>query len=112
MFLNNIRIPPKAFKALCAYMSFFGSRYISTDIGLMCGNILDHPIVKTFTLFCIMYSATETLETSLIMTILFLLVQYSFSLTKNCKIYIDKSNPQHTVQTDNVVWPYITGRAK
>ena len=101
---------PKVFKAVCAYMSFFGSKYISTDISLMCGNVFDHPIVKTFTLFCIMYSSTESLQLSLIMTVCFLLLQYSFSLTSKCQIYVDKNNPQQTVQTDNVVWPYITNK--
>ena len=49
--LLNDRTFRKCFKAIVSYMGYFGSRYVGNDIQLLCGNILDHPVAKTFTLF-------------------------------------------------------------
>lgn len=86
---NNITY--KCGKAVAAYLGYFGSRYVGNDIQLLCGNVLDHPIVKTFTLFCIMFQATDNFYLGSVMTIIFLTIQYAMSNSESCRNYIDKT---------------------
>lgn len=96
----------KCFKALVSYMGYFGSRYVGNDIQLLCGNILDHPVVKTFTLFCVMYQATDNFDIALIMTIVFLILQYVMSITSICTKYVEKISTNRHVQTYGTAWPH------
>jgi hypothetical protein len=80
----------RCLKGLIAYMGYFGSRYVGNDIQVLCGNLLDHPIAKTFTLFCIMMQATDNLKLAASMTLFFLVVQYIMSVTEPCNKYVDK----------------------
>lgn len=94
----------KCMKALIAYMGYFGSRYVGNDIQVLCGNLLDHPIAKTFTLFCIMMQATDNMKLAVGMTLFFLIVQYVMSITAPCNKYVDKTSATK-VNIHNTVWP-------
>jgi uncharacterized membrane protein len=72
-------------KAIAAYMIYFGTRYVSNDIKYFCGNFMDHSVVKTFTIFCIAYQATEQVRMSLIATLLFAFLQYYITYYPKCK---------------------------
>jgi hypothetical protein len=74
-------------KATTAYMIYFGTRYVSNDIKYFCGNVMDHIVVKTFTIFCIVYQATEELRFSMATTLLFTFFQLYISLHPNCISY-------------------------
>ena len=95
----------KCFKGVVSYMGYFASRYVGNDIQLLCGNLLDHPIAKTFTLFCIMFQATDNLDLALMMTIGFLILQYVMSLSPICSKYVDKTSAKK-VKTDSTVWAH------
>ena len=82
-------IQKKVIKSIVTYMAYFGSRYVGNDIQLLCGNIFDRAFVKTLTLFCIMFQATDNLELAIIMTLIFLVAQYLMSLSPVCTKYID-----------------------
>jgi hypothetical protein len=91
-------------------MGYFGSRFVANDIQALCGNLFDNPLVKTFTLFCIMYQAIDNLQMSVTMTLVFLCVQYFASTLTVCsKKYIDKTHPenQSIVQNKAKVWPTV-----
>lgn len=91
-------------KAFVTYMGYFGSRYVGNDIQLLCGNILDHALVKSITLFCIMFQATDNIKIALSMTAFFLTVQFLLSLSPTCNKYVDKLAAKR-VDSDGVVWP-------
>lgn len=93
------------FKAVVAYMGYFGSRYVGNDIQLLCGNILDTVIGKTFTMFCIMMQATGyNLKVATVMTFVALLVQYLASSVSECRPYRDKLDGKKQVEIRNTVW--------
>ena len=92
----------KYFKAIGSYMAFFGSRYVGNDIQLMCGNIMDHAYVKTFTLYCIMFNATSSFKIATIVTCGFLLLQYIMSISPQCSNYVDK-NAKRRVKSKNPI---------
>ncbi len=91
-------------KGFITYMGYFGAKYVGNDIQVLCGNIFDHAAVKTFTLFCIMYQATDRLHLSLILTTFFMTFQYVLSLTTTCSKYVDKTGARNIDRT-NVIWP-------
>ena len=95
----------KCFKAVVSYMGYFGSRYVGNDIQLLCGNILDHPVMKTFTLFCIMFQATDNFDLALMMTIAFLIVQYIWSISPMCNKYVEKTSDKRRVNIHGTAWP-------
>lgn len=102
----NLGLPPLSGKyadALVAYVAYFGSRYVGNDIQVLCGNIFDHPLVKTFTLFCIMYQAAKDVKIALAMTVVFLVFQFILSRTKKCAPYADKTNAR--IDTKPYFWP-------
>lgn len=94
----------KIFKAIVAYMGYFASRYVGNDIQNICGNLLDTPVAKTFTLFCIMFQATDNLNLSITMTIVFLLIQYVMSITPQCGKYIEKTDAKRKVNIHATAW--------
>jgi len=100
----NDPIAKKCTKAVISYMAYFGSKYVGNDIQVLCGNLLDHPYMKTFTLFCIMYQATDRFDLSIIMTSFFLVLQYVMSLQPICNKYIDKTSPDRGVKTSARIW--------
>lgn len=95
----------KCFKALVSYMGYFGSRYVGNDIQLMCGNVLDHPVAKTFTLFCVMFQATDNIDLALMMTVVFLILQYIMSVAPFCGNYAEKTTAKR-VKTRATVWAH------
>jgi hypothetical protein len=99
----------KCFKAVISYMGYFGSRYVGNDIQLLCGNLLDHPIAKTFTLFCIMFQATDNLDLAVTMTTFFLIIQYVMSVTPSCNKYQDKTDTKRNVNIHATAWPNDKG---
>ena len=103
----NPQIQRKVFKAICSYMGYFGSKFVGNDIAVLCGNLLDHPIAKTFTLFCIMYQATDQFNLAVIMTLSFLILQYIMSITPACNKYVDKTTAKK-VNIHAVTWPKNT----
>jgi hypothetical protein len=96
----------KCFRALVSYMGYFGSRYVGNDIQLLCGNIFDHPVVKTFTLFCIMFQATNSFDLGLTMTVVFLILQYVMSISPMCNKYIDKTSSGRRIDIHATAWPH------
>lgn len=99
----------KWFKCVCSYLSFFGSRFVGNDIQLLCGNILDHPFVKTFTLFCIMYQASNSFDIAIKMTVGLLIAQYLLSMLSVCQNYVDKTQVKpELIKTKNVPWAVNT----
>lgn len=95
----------KCFKGVVSYLGYFGSRYVGNDIQLLCGNILDHPVMKTFTLFCIMFQATDNFDLALMMTIGFLILQYVMSISPMCNKYVDKTVDKRKVNIHATAWP-------
>lgn len=95
---------PKYTKTVVTYMAYFGSRYVGNDIQVLCGNIFDHPYVKTFTLFCIMYQASDNLNIATTMTLFFLTIQYFLSNVSTCKPYVDTTSSKN-VETKKTIWP-------
>ncbi len=91
-------------KGFVTYMAYFGAKYVGNDIQVLCGNILDHAWVKTFTLFCIMYQAADDVKLALCLTVFFLIAQYSVSLSPTCNSYVDKTVAKHIERHANV-WP-------
>jgi len=91
-------------KAMFTYFGFFASRYVGNDIQVSCGNLLDTPIVKTFTLWCLMYQASDDFHVATIMTCAFLLLQYVMSNSDSCKAYVDKTSSSQ-LNTKGVIWP-------
>jgi uncharacterized membrane protein len=80
-------------KAITAYMIYFGTRYVSNDIKHFCGNIMDHAIVKTFTIFCIVYQATENMRVSLVSTTIFSILQFYMTYYPKCiDVVVDDDN--------------------
>jgi len=102
--LSNV-VFRKIFKAIVSYMGYFASRYVGNDIQMMCGNLLDHPIAKTFTLFCVMFQATDNFDIALIMTTAFLLAQYFMSVSPLCAPYKEKTQAKH-VRTTATTWAH------
>ena len=94
----------KVFKAFGSYFAFFGSRFVGNDIQLLCGNYFDHPIVKTFTLWCIMYNASDNVKIATAVTLVILLLQYILSNVDACKPYEDKLGSSQ-LDTRNYIWP-------
>jgi len=93
------------FKALATYMGYFGSRFVGNDIQLICGNLLDTTIGKTFTLFCIMMQATTyNWQIALLMTLVFLVVQYFSSTLSECRPYRDKLSGDKDINIMNTAW--------
>ena len=82
--ISHPHILKPMWKAIAAYMIYFGTRYVSNDIKYFCGNIMDHPVIKTFTIFCIAYQATEELRMTLIATSLFSIIQYYIAYYPKC----------------------------
>ena len=103
--LLNDRTFRKCFKAIVSYMGYFGSRYVGNDIQLLCGNILDHPVAKTFTLFCIMFQATDNLDLAVTMTIFFLILQYVMSILPSCNKYTEKTDTKRKIDNHATAWP-------
>lgn len=99
-----IDVKRKAFKAFATYMGYFGAKYVGNDIQVLCGNIFDHAIVKSFTLFCIMFQATDNLRIALGMTAFLLTCQFIISLSPVCGKYVDKTFAKN-VDSDGIVWP-------
>lgn len=102
--LSSEQTNRKVFKAVASYMGYFGSRFVGNDIQVLCGNLLDHPIAKTFTLFCIMFQATDNLNLAIFMTVVFLILQYFMSITPACNRYIDKTAAKN-INIHAVTWP-------
>ena len=88
-------VQKKLGKAVVSYMGYFGSRYVGNDIQMLCGNILDHPIIKSFTLFCIMFQATDSINLALFMTMVFIVLQYVMSVSSICNKYVDKTTAKN-----------------
>jgi len=86
-------------KAITAYMIYFGTRYVSADIKYFCGNFMDHYLVKTFTIFCIVFQATELMPLSLAVTFIFTLFQLYITKHPNCKSYQDHKKKKMTIET-------------
>ena len=106
-FLTQLGLPPfseKYVESFCAYLSYFGSRYISADIAVLCGASFDHPIAKTFILFCIMYQASKDVRIAAAMTVFFLGFQFVLSRTKGCVPYADKTGA-NKIDTSTYFWP-------
>jgi hypothetical protein len=103
-FFNDPTNRHKFFKGIISYMAYFGSRFVGNDIQLLCGNVLDHPVAKTFTLFCIMYQATDSFDMAVAMTLFFLIVQYAMSISPACNKYVDKTTAKK-VNIHSVTWP-------
>ena len=99
----------KCFKAIVSYMGYFGSRYVGNDIQLLCGNLLDHPVAKTFTLFCIMYQATDNFDLAITMTIFFLILQYVMSVLPSCNKYTEKTDNKRKVNIHATTWAHDKG---
>jgi len=98
----------KYIKSVITYFSYFASKYISADLSTACGSLFDHPYVKTFTLWCIMYQASEDHFVATVMTIGFLCLQYIMSRTDSCEIYKDRSTPiamATNLEFKNEFWP-------
>ncbi len=96
-------VQKKCAKAVISYMGYFGSRFVGNDIQLLCGNILDTPLAKSFTLFCIMYQAVDNLSLALVMTLFFISVQYVMSINPACNKYVDKTTAKN-VNIGSTVW--------
>ena len=96
----------KVNKAIMTYMGYFGSRFVGNDIQVLCGNVLDTPLAKSFTLFCIMYQATDNLNVALSMTLVFVIIQYLMSISPSCGKYKDKTTSKH-VNNVGTAWPHI-----
>lgn len=73
-------------KAIVTYMVMFGTRYISSDIKMYCGDLMDNYIVKIFTLFCIMYQSTKSFEAAVVMTLFFTVFHMYHSSIPGCNI--------------------------
>ena len=82
--IGQAHIIKPMWKAITVYMIYFGTWYVSNDIKYFCGNIMDHSVVKTFTIFCIVYQATEELRMSLIATTIFSFIQYYIAYHPKC----------------------------
>ncbi len=98
-------------KGFVTYMGYFGAKYVGNDIQVLCGNIFDHAVVKTFTLFCIMYQATDRVHLALLMTVFFMTFQFILSMTTTCNKYIDKTTST-SVDRTAVIWPRHTPALK
>lgn len=85
-------------------MAYFGAKYVGNDIQVLCGNILDHAWVKSFTLFCIMFQATDNVKLALAMTCFFMTCQYLLSLSPVCDKYVDKTIAPR-IDHHATVWP-------
>ena len=95
-------------KAIITYFSYFASKYISADLSTACGSLFDHPYVKTFTLWCIMFQASEDYFVATVCTIGFLSLQYVMSRTNSCDVYKDRSAPvslSTNLEFVNEFWP-------
>lgn len=103
---GQIAIPfnPQYVDAIVAYVSYFGSRFVGNDLQVLCGNVFDHPIAKTFTLFCIMYQASKSVKVATVMTTFFLFFQFILSRNRDCSPYRDKTSAQ-SLDTRNYFWP-------
>jgi hypothetical protein len=99
-----IDIGKKVIRAVITYMAYFGAKYVGNDIQVLCGNILDHALVKSFTLFCIMFQATDNLKLALLMTAFFMTCQYLLSLSPVCNKYVDKTVAPR-IDHHATVWP-------
>lgn len=91
-------------KGFVTYMGYFGAKYVGNDIQVLCGNILDHAWVKTFTLFCIMYQATDDFKLGIFLTVFFMIAQFIVSLSPNCNSYVDKTVAKRIHRRANI-WP-------
>lgn len=97
-------------KAIASYMGYFGSRFVGNDIQLMCGNLLDTSVGKTFTLYCIMLQATSfNYKFALYATLVCLLGQYLASLYSQCRPYRDKTDKTKSLNIMNTIWPTEKG---
>src|SRR6478609_2261672 len=99
--------PEPAINAVVAYISFFGSRFVGNDMQVTCGSLLDHPVAKTVTLFAIMYQASRDVQTAVVATAFFLLLQYLASRASACRPYKDKPSAPE-VDVRGRAWPSIS----
>ena len=104
MSLQAMSTERKVVKAFATYMGYFGAKYVGNDIQVLCGNIFDHPAVKTLTLFCIMFQATDNVRIALSVTMVLLCFQYVISLAPTCGKYLDKTVAKR-VDNHGVIWP-------
>lgn len=105
--LSSEELNKKIFKAVVSYMGYFGSRFVGNDVQVLCGNLFDHPIVKTFTMFCIMFQATENFNLAVMLTLAALIMQYLMSILPACNKYIDKTAAKN-VNIYATAWPQNT----
>jgi len=82
----------KIFRAFASYMTIFGSKYISNDLQMTCGNLFNLPIIKVLTVYCIMYNATSIHRLSIVLTISIVILQYYLTTEPTCTTYVD---PDH-----------------
>jgi len=97
-------VAKKVTKAIMTYMGYFGSRFVGNDIQVLCGNLLDTPLVKSFTLFCLMFQATDNINIALCMVIVFIVLQYAMSTCDACGKYVDKTTTKR-VRNVGTAWP-------
>jgi len=88
-----IDVKRKFAKGVAAYMGYFGSRYVGNDIQVLCGNIFDHELVKTFTLFCIMFQVTDNVRIALWLTFALSVIKGIMTVWPVCDRYVDKTIP-------------------
>ena len=82
-------ITNKVCKAIASSTIIFGAKYVSNDISLVCGNIMDSYYVKLFTIFCIMFQAVASIQMAFLLTIIFALILYYVKTYANCGPYED-----------------------
>jgi hypothetical protein len=86
-----IDVKRKVAKGFATYMGYFGSRYVGNDIQVLCGNIFDHELVKTVTLFCIMFQATDNVRIALWLTFALSVIKWVMTEWPVCDRYVDKT---------------------
>lgn len=97
----------KVSKSVMTYMAYFGSRFIGNDIQVLCGNLLDTPLMKSFSLFCILHNTIDNMNIALAMSIFFVLFQYLMSILPACNKYTDKTIVKN-VNNYATAWPKVT----
>ena len=80
-----------------------GARYLSNDLSILCGNMLNSSVGKTIILWCIMFQATgEDVLVASVSCLFFLLVQFQLSNTESCDTYLDMT-PESSVKANRNV---------
>ena len=89
---------------ILTYFTFFLSRYPGNDLQTLCGNLFDTPVAKTIILFVIVYSSCRNWKVALLMTSIFLTLQYTMSKYNQCGPYPDKSIANTNKKVPSSCW--------